>query len=115
MLVWRGKGILALIIAVIINVVINESANAYFGVPEGVKHYRDAHPWLWLVGMSLSAVACWYIGVWIEKQDQENAKYLLDPETGQQVRLLESHDFFWIPVKWWSLIWLTTGLWLSLG
>ena len=115
MLIWRGKGLVALVIAVIINVLINEGANAYFGVPEGVKHYREAHPWLWLLGMGLSAIACWYFGVFVEKQDQENAKCLLDPETGQQVRLIERHDLFWIPIKWWSIIWLALGLWLSLN
>lgn len=111
MLIWRGKGILALLIAVIINVTINEGANALYGIPDGFRHYRDAHPWIWLLGMGLSAVACWYFGLWLETDARRNAKLLLDPDTGQEVRLLSPDDLFWIPIKWWSVIWLGVGLW----
>jgi hypothetical protein len=113
MLIWRGKGIFALLIAVLINLIINESSNAYFGIPEGFHHYRDAHQWVWLLGMGLSALACWYLGLWVEADTLRNAKLLLDPETGQEVRVLAAHDLFWIPIKWWAVVWVVAGLWLA--
>lgn len=114
MIIWRGMGILALLVAVAINVAINEAANGYFGVPEGFKHYRDAHGWLWLVGMTLSAAACWYLGAWLDAGARKDAQVLVDKETGQDVHLVARHDLFFIPVRWWALVWLAAGLWLSL-
>lgn len=113
MIVWRGMGILALLVAVLINVSLNEAANAWLGVPEGVKHYRDVHPWVWWLGMGLSAVACWYLGRWLEARELKNAKVVTEQATGQTLHLISRHDLFWIPVKWWSVVWLLVGLVLS--
>lgn len=110
MIIWRGMGILALIVAVLINVLINEGSNSFFGIPEGYKHYRDAHKWMWLVGMGLSGIACWYLGRWIEVHELNKAKLLIDPTTGQGVRIISRHDLFWIPVKWWAVVWLVVGM-----
>jgi|GEM_PF-3233077 len=113
MIVWRGYGWLALMVAVVINVSLNEAANAVFGIPPGVKHYRDAHPVVWLIGMGLSAAACWLLGTWLDAREQRNAKVLVDPSTNQSVKLMSKHDMFWIPIKWWAVVWLLAGLWLS--
>lgn len=115
MIVWRGMGVLALLVAVVINLLVNEAADAALGVPTGFQHYHNAHPALWLVGMGLSAVACWFMGRWLEARELRKAKVLQDPATGESVRLLARHDMFWIPVKWWAVIWsgLGVALWLA--
>ena len=115
MIIWRGMGVLALIIAVVVNLIVNETANSMFGIPDGFKHYRDAHKVIWVVGMGLSALVCWYFGNWLESREIQNGKVVIDKESGQEIRLISRHDMFWIPVKWWSVIRLATGLWLSLS
>ena len=50
---------LALVVATALNVLANESANNLFGIPDGVRHYRDPHKYMWFVGMGLPAIACW--------------------------------------------------------
>lgn len=112
MLIWRGKGFLALVLAIVINLTFNAAADATFGIPPGFKHYRDTHGWLWLAGMLATAVACWFLGIWLEKRALANSKILTDKATGQDVQLLARDDMFWIPVKWWSLVWLAVGLWM---
>ena len=52
-------GVLALVVATALNVLANESANNLFGIPDGVRHYRDPHKYMWFVGMGLPAIACW--------------------------------------------------------
>ena len=115
MIIWRGMGVLALVIAVALNVLVNESANNLFGIPDGFKHYRDENKYMWFVGMSLSAIACWYLGRWLDARETRNAKVVIDKETGQEIRLVSRHDLFWIPVKWWAVVWLVAGLWLMLN
>ena len=73
MIIWRGMGVLALVVAVALNVLVNESANNLFGIPDGFKHYRDAHKYMWFVGMGLSAIACWYLGRWLDAREIKNA------------------------------------------
>jgi len=38
---------------------------------------------------------------------------LVDPSTNQSVKLMSKHDMFWIPIKWWAVVWLLAGLWLG--
>lgn len=113
MIVWRGMGILALVVAVLINVGVNEAADAWLGMPDGVKHYHNLHPWLWLVGMGLSGIACWFLGLWLDARELKNAKIVTDQATGETLHLISRHDLFWIPVKWWSVAWVVVGLFLS--
>jgi hypothetical protein len=115
MIIWRGMGILALIIAVIVSLIVHETANSMLGIPEGIKHYRDAYKVRWIVSMGLSALACWFFGNWLESRELKNTKVAIDKESGQEIRLISRHDMFWIPIRWWSIIWLVAGLWLSLS
>ena len=115
MIVWRGWGLLALILGAAINVGIEQLTDNFFSIPEGFKHYRDAHTWWWFIGMLLSAVACWFAGLALDKRALKNAQVVMDKETGQELRLLKRHDMFWIPVKWWSLIYLGVGVWFWMG
>lgn len=113
MLIWRGMGVLALVVAVVINMALNETAKAWIGFPEGVTRYHDLHSWFWMLGMGLSAIACWFLGRWLEARELKNAKLVTDQKTGETLHLISRHDLFWIPVKWWSVVWLAVGLVLS--
>lgn len=115
MIVWRGCGLLALIIGAVINVGIEQLTDNFFLVPEGFKHYRDAHTWAWFVGMLLSAIACWVAGTALEKHALAKAQTVTDRETGQDLRLIGRDDMFWIPVKWWSVVYLALGVWFWVG
>lgn len=105
MIIWRGWGVLALIVGVVVHLVIAFVLEQTLGIPDSaMKAYRAEHTWLWFVGMGLSAVACWFTGVALEKRELKSAKVMVDKETGQDVRLVGKNDLFWIPVKWWALV-----------
>lgn len=114
MIVWRGWGLLALLVAVAINVFFEQWTDRW-GIPDGFRHYRDAYSWVWFVGFALSALACWFLGRWLEARELRHAQVLTDKTTGQDVRLVGRHDMFWIPLKWWSLVWLAVAVWFGLG
>jgi hypothetical protein len=105
MIIWRGWGWLALVVFAIVSVAFDEATNAWFAVPAG-EHYRDAHPWASLLGGLITSAACWYLGKWLEARELAKAQVVIDKETGQEMRLIGRNDMFWIPVKWWSVVWL---------
>lgn len=65
--------------------------------------------------MLISAIACWFAGTALERHALEKAQVVTDKETGQEMRLIGRHDMFWIPVKWWSVIYLVIGVWFGVG
>lgn len=115
MIIWRGYGVLALIVAAICNVAMEQATDGFYGIPEGFRHYREAHGWVWFVGMWASAVGCWFLGRWLEARELKSARVVTDKETGQDLHLIGRNDMFWIPVKWWSIIWALAGVWFAMG
>lgn len=109
MIIWRGWGWLALAIGVIVGISLDEASNAWFAVQAG-EHYRDTHSWLWLLDGAITALLCWLLGKWLEKREEAKAQVVIDKETGQEIRLLGRNDLFWIPVKWWSLVWIAIAV-----
>jgi hypothetical protein len=115
MIIWRGWGVLALIIMALIGVAMEGILEVTAGLPHGIKQYRVEHPWVELVSFGLSAIACWFAGTALERRELKNAQIVTDKETGQDIRLIGRHDLFWIPVKWWSVIWVIAGIYFALS
>lgn len=110
MIIWRGWGVIALIIMALTAVAIEGILEATVGLPNGIKQYRVEHPWVWLVSFGLAAVFCWFAGTALERRELKNAKIVTDKETGQDIRLIGRNDMFWIPVKWWSVVYVVLAI-----
>lgn len=110
MIIWRGWGVIALIIMTLTAVAIEGILEATVGLPNGIKQYRVEHPWVWLVSFGLAAVFCWFAGTALERRELKNAKIVTDKETGQDIRLIGRNDMFWIPVKWWSVVYVVLAI-----
>jgi hypothetical protein len=84
-LVWRGNGII---------VPLGIVAYALFGVfIDGQKgaHYFESHAGPKLFGAFLIGLALWFLGVKSEDSDR-------------------THDFFWIPIKFWGIVFVIGGI-----
>lgn len=114
MIIWRGWGLLALLLAAACNVGMEQATDAWYGIPEGFRHYREANGWVWLVGMWASAAACWFAGKWFEAYEARNARVVIDKESGNEMHLVRRHDMFWIPIKWWACVWAFVGVWFAM-
>jgi hypothetical protein len=111
MIVWRGNGLVALIVVLVFNTIVNVIAEKAWGLPQGIWDIRNAYPWLWLVGMWPSAIFCWFYGKRLKEQAERDAVLVADPATGQTVRAGNVPELFWLPVQWWSVPCMVTGVW----
>lgn len=93
MVVWKGLGILALIIPIgfaIIFYLLFGDDMLYLGA-----------------GYSIGAILVWFVGKWLNK-DSERIE--TDPKTGQQTILKMVHSMFWIRMELWAPIMLFIGV-----
>jgi len=60
----------------------------------------------------LTGFALWHIGKRLN--DPKRDRLLLDPATGETVRLIDRHDLFWIKMEYWSIAPALVWVWLLL-
>jgi hypothetical protein len=100
MLVWKGWGILGILIPAAMAVVGDLSLETLWG-----RNYNaDAFRALFLLA---SGAAVWAVG---RKLNGKPGRKLVDPKTGETVEIKETHTLFWLPVQWFGVIWLLLGL-----
>jgi hypothetical protein len=102
MLVWQGAGIMAVLIPIILVFVAQWGVDSYFGLG-----YAVTHGWQNAVAWALGAAFVWVLGTKLEKMPGKN---LIDPATGCSVELKPRHTLLWIPMKYWSIIWLMVSI-----
>jgi hypothetical protein len=106
-IIWSGKGFLVFVFVFGFSLIANLIVNSV----TGSGAYWDAHKWPFAVSLFISAVVCWFVGRYFQNL---NARVLIDPKTGREVILRESHTLFFIPVVWWCPILAAFGL-IALG
>lgn len=102
MVVWQGAGIAAALIPAILGFIAQWGVDSYFG-----HGYAVAHGWQNAIAWSVGAAIVWVAGTRLEKQP---GKLLVDPATGNNVELKEKHTLFWIPMKYWAVIWVMASV-----
>jgi F0F1-type ATP synthase assembly protein I len=99
MVIWSGWGILALV----------EAAIAFAGIDGiGLKQ-----PIAGLLSGVIAAAAIWFTGR--RFNDPAKDRIVVDPATGEQIRLVTRHTLFWIPMQWWAIPAILFGLLLAFG
>lgn len=94
MLIWRGCGILGLLIPLFTGMVINETVSSYLGV----HNYAMSSPLAYVAMLLPGTVAVWFLGGWLERRDAPQR--VLNLETNETMHLVKKHDLFWIPLKY---------------
>jgi hypothetical protein len=94
-IIWSDKGYLVAVTTFGSSLVANLITNSV----TGSGAYWDAHRWPLAVSLFFSAVVCWFVGRAFQNQ---GARVLIDPKTGEDVVLRESHTLFFIPMMWWG-------------
>ena len=88
MLVWRGWGIIALLIA-------GAGGGIGTGIGVALGGASDTANAGTAIGLALAAVALWFVG---RRLNAPRAGF--HPESGQPVQYRNQHTFMFIPIQW---------------
>jgi hypothetical protein len=96
MIIWRGAGVLVIVIIFLTSLCGNVLSNSFAG-----KGYWETHSWpfacVLVVAGALIAIADRILSL-------QPKRVLLDEQTKERVAVGGDHEFFYIPMKWWGLI-----------
>jgi hypothetical protein len=97
MIVWSRLGFLALLIPMAIFLVIMGIDKSY---PLGYVNE---------IGAAISAIAVWFTGKKLNSATSAS-KVMIDPETNKEVTFNNKHTIFFVPMEWFSLVWIASAI-----
>ena len=100
---WTGRGFLVAVIAFGFALIANLIANSL----TGSQVFWDTHKWPMALSLFASAAVCWKVGWFLHSR---KPRVLIDPKTGKEFVLRQTHTFFFLPVMTWGPIFLVGGL-----
>lgn len=71
------------------------------------KGYYTLSKWPISVALFIAAIVVWFLG---KKVNKNAERILIDPNTGQEVKLVNTHSLFWIRVEYWAPILVVIGI-----
>lgn len=101
-MIWRGHGYLVAVLSL-------AGYAFYHLVADGLD--LPSYPAA-MAACALTSFALWRIGRRLN--DPQRDRLLLNPATGERVRLVDRHDLFWINMEYWSVAPALVWLWLLL-
>ena len=102
MVVWKGWGILALIIPLIILLSVGSTIDSYYG-----EDFYINSAWAMPLALGISSIVVFILGY---KINSKPGKIVIDPENNERIELKTTHSMFWIPLQYWSLIILAIAI-----
>ena len=100
-IIWRGWGILTIPIVILIGGPVVAILNNLLA---GTGRYAGL---ALTAGLLAAAAVNWFVG---RRLNRTPARELLDPVTGERVVIRRSHDLFFVPMQWWSVILVAAAL-----
>jgi len=104
MIIWKGWGVLAILIPLICSLL----AQLAFDSLSGDGFYKESD-WAMPLVISLSSILVFVVGY---KLNNKQGRILIDPENNEQVELKETHSMFWIPLQYWGIIVFVISAWM---
>ncbi|MDX8379159.1 MAG: hypothetical protein R8K48_03815 [Gallionella sp.] len=107
MVVWKGWGILALIMPLIMSLSVGSTLDAYYG-----EDFYKNSAWAMPLVLGIAAIVVFILG---NKINRKPGKIVIDPENNERIELKTTHSMFWIPLQYWSLIILAIAIWMYIA
>jgi len=104
MIVWKGWGILALLIPLVISLGISAGVDSYYED----EVYKNS-TWAMPMALVLSSIVVFLTG---RKINNKPGRILIDPENNQEIEIKTVHTMFWIPLQYWGVIILGISVWM---
>ncbi len=105
--VWRGAGAVVFIIAIIVCLVINIVTSKVFDE----SNYFQAHLWPKIAALWITGVSSFFLGRYANSRPP---RLVIDKTTGQEIAQKPIHDFMFIKLEYWGLIFVVIGIVLLL-
>ncbi|OPH58969.1 hypothetical protein BC351_21775 [Paenibacillus ferrarius] len=96
MVIWKGWGILAVLMAMAGFVIGMMIESAIYGSSKGILH-----GWPYTLTLIAAAVGIWFSGKALNKSA---GRVLVDPQTNQQFKMGTPHTLFFIPMQYTSFV-----------
>ena len=103
MLIWRGWGLLVIVIVVgmvLLGGYVTDSIT-------GGSEYRDTHSWPYALSLLPPAAVLWFLGRFLANR---KARSVIDEETGERLVLRSDHSLFFVKMHWWGPILVVVAL-----
>ena len=98
MIVWKGKGVLAPIVALLVGALFEYMGTAIFA---------ERQIWMTGIGLIIAGILIWYMG----RAFNANSEQVLVDETGREIKLGVQNTLFFIRMEYWGPVVLLLGLW----
>ncbi|MCR0982904.1 hypothetical protein [Roseomonas populi] len=95
MIIWRGWGILTVVILALVG------GGATLAAGKLLESYGANVGYGFVLGLVAAATANWIVG---NRLNGRPVRELVDAQTGERVVLRTSHSLFFIPMQWWSVL-----------
>jgi hypothetical protein len=108
-IIWRGWGFLAAIFlfgGLLVTQLVVDGVS-------GQRTYSNNSAVFGGVGAMVGGAVTYAVARWLERRNPP--RQLVDPATGEEVRLQSRDDLFFIPMKVWGLIGIVGGAIIALG
>ncbi len=106
MIIWQGLGFLALLIPLLVGLIIEFTTES---ITHNDQFFQETW-WPMLATQIVNAIIIFTLGQYLEKRP---AKVVIDKETGKEIVLKKKHTLFFIPLKYWSIVWLGVGAYFA--
>jgi hypothetical protein len=103
MIIWRGWGVLSIVILIGAAVAIEFISEAIAGNDQFYNNNSMMMPLAFFIGGILNYIIS-------QKFFRSTDKVVIDKETGEETTLRKSHTLFFIPMVYWSFIFIALGV-----
>lgn len=107
LLIWRGAGPVVLIIGILVCLFTNIITSRVFEE----SNYFQNHLWAQVAALVITGLTCWVFGKYLHSRPSQ---LVIDEATGQEVELKPAHDFMFIKIEYWGVIYLIAAVVLVL-
>lgn len=103
MVVWTGLGFVVALVGILALVATQMIA----GAVTGNENFYQENTWIILYGMIGAALVTFILNKTLLVPKTQT---VIDKESGQEMVLKKDHSLFFVPTKWWPIIWVVLGV-----
>lgn len=97
MIIWKGFGILVVIIAFLCLIITQLVADGVTGDP----HFYQTHHWLACLALMFAAVPVYFVARYFNNKP---GRVVIDKATKRELVIRRTHSLFFIPMEYWAII-----------